>query len=143
MVAASVRSVRRRRARTWRDEEVGRGRLREVVVGAGVEAEDLVALVAAGGEHEDGREAEVRVLAQALARLEPVHLRHHDVEHDDVGPLGAGEAEALGAVLRGQHVEALAPERVREQLQQVLFVVDEEDRAGGEVERGIGHGGGS
>ena len=59
--------------------------LRDVVVGAELEPEHLVELVVAGGEHDDRHFA---LGAQALADLEAVELRQHDVEHDQVDVLG-------------------------------------------------------
>ena len=56
--------------------------LGDVVVGAGVEADDGVHLVGAGGQHED-RHA-VALGAQPAADLEAVHAGQAEVEHDQV-----------------------------------------------------------
>ena len=66
-------------------------RLRDVVVRAELEPEHLVELVVARGEHDD-RDGALR--ADPLADLEPVDLREHDVEHDEVDLLLARSAAA-------------------------------------------------
>jgi hypothetical protein len=39
-----------------------------------------------GGEHDDGDARGPFVLTEALGELEAAHPRHHQVEHDHVGP---------------------------------------------------------
>jgi len=53
--------------------------LGEVVVGADLEPDDLVHVLVARGQHEDGH---VGVLADPLADLDAVDVREHQVEHD-------------------------------------------------------------
>ena len=104
-----------------------RERLRDVVVGAELEPEHLVELVVAGGEHDDRHGA---LRAQPLADLEPVELREHHVEHDQVDRLVAELPQRLLAVARLDDAEAVALERVGEELLDRVLVVDEEDRGG-------------
>ena len=111
-------------------ELADRERLRDVVVRAELEPDDLVELVVAGGEHDDRHLA---LGAQALADLEPVELRQHQVEHDEVDLLLGESRQSLLAVARLEHAEALALERVGEELLDGVLVVDEEDG------RGVGH----
>jgi len=54
-------------------------RLRQVVVGADLEADDLVDVLVSGGQHQDRN---VRALADAPADLDPVDVREHQIEHD-------------------------------------------------------------
>ena len=68
--------------------------------------------------------------AQPAAHLEPVELRQHEVEDDEVDPLVPKRCEGLLAVPRLHDPEALALERVREQLLHRILVVDEEDGRG-------------
>ena len=51
--------------------------------------------------------------AEPLADLEPVELRQHDVEHDEIEVLGREAIERLLAVERGDDAETVAFERVR------------------------------
>src|SRR5262249_30726966 len=91
------------------------------------EAEDLVELVVAGREHDDRNGA---LGPQALADLEPVELRDHHVEHDEVYVLRPEPVDRLLAVARLQDAKALSLERIREELLHGVLVVDEEDGGG-------------
>ena len=71
--------------------------------------------------------------AQAPADLEPVELRQHHVEHDEVDALVGEARKRLLAVTSLDHAEALALERIGEELLDGVLVVDEEN--GG----GVGH----
>src|ERR1051325_9390721 len=81
------------------DELAHAERLRDVVVGAELEADHLVGLLGAGREHEDWRR---RVTANDPADLEAAHIREHYVEKQHVrllfgdqmqGSFAAGGAE--------------------------------------------------
>ena len=106
------RGVRRTRPAQQRShpgtELADRERLRDVVVGAELEADHLVELVVAGGQHDD-RDGARR--PQALADLEPVEPRQHDVEHDEVDRLLRELLQRLFAVGRLDHLVAVALER--------------------------------
>ena len=52
--------------------------------------------------------AVVGVGLDRLGELEAVHARHLDVEQDDVGRLLVQQLQRVDAVLRGDHLEALA-----------------------------------
>ena len=108
-------------------ELADRERLRDVVVRPELEPNDLVQLVVAGSEHDDRHGA---LRPQPAADLEPVELREHEVEDDEVDPVRAEALERLLAVARLHDPEALALERVREQLLHRILVVDEEDGRG-------------
>ena len=104
--------------------------LRDVVVRAELEAEHLVELVVTRREHDDRHGA---LGPQPLAHLEPVQLRQHQVEHDEVEGAFAEPGERLLAVAGGDDAEPVALERVGEELLHGLLVVDEEDG------RAVGH----
>ncbi len=65
-------------------------RLREVVVGADLEPDDLVDVLVARGQHQD---RDVGALADPAADLHAVDVREHEVEHDErrLARLGLGE----------------------------------------------------
>ena len=67
---------------------------------------------------------------QPLADLEPVELREHHVEHDEVDVLRVEAGERLLAVPRLDDAVPVAFERVREELLDGLLVVDEQDGRG-------------
>ena len=100
-------------------------RLRDVVVGAELEADDRVDVVVPRGEHEDGR---VAAPPDLPADLEAVDLRQHQVEDDEVGLVPAVELEARLAVAGGDDRPALLLEVEPEEVDDVPLVVDDQDR---------------
>ena len=98
--------------------------LGDVVVGAHLEAGDLVDLVPLRGEHDDRHLA---AGAKAPADLDPVELREHDVEDDEVEPLLGEAVEGLLPVHGADHLIPLLAERVGEKRLHGLLVVHEQD----------------
>ena len=93
-------------------ELAGRQRLRDVVVRAELEPDHLVEASSSRAVEHDDRHRVVR--AQAAADLEPVELREHDVEHDEIDRLTAealerrlsrftksGRAVSVGLLVKG------------------------------------------
>src|SRR3954462_11858066 len=105
-----------------------RERLCDGVVGAELEPEDLVDLLALGAEHDD-RDA-LPLGAQPPADLEAVHLGQHHVEHDEVEGLLGEARERLAPVRRVHDLIAVALEREGQERLDRLLVVDEEDARG-------------
>ena len=66
------------------------------------------------------------VLRSAAEDVEAVDGGHHHVEHDAVRPLGLGERQCLGTVLRLVHLPALELEHGAQQVADRLFVVDDQ-----------------
>ena len=119
-------STRRSTAFTRATSSGGRERLGEVVVAAELEPEHAVDLAVARGEEDDG---DLRRLPQALHHLEAVDVGEPDVEHDEAWPVGADRLEAALAGRRLQHPVALAREIELDEVGDVRFVVDDEDRS--------------
>src|SRR4029078_7258166 len=113
-----------------------RERLRDVVVGPELEPEHLVELVVAGREHDDRHRA---LAPEAAADLEPVDLRKHDVEHDEVDRLLREPAQSLVAVAGLDDAIGVPLERVREGCLDRILVVDEENGRGGVRHLAVGH----
>ena len=107
-----------------RAELAQREGLGDVVVGAQLEAEDLVDLLGLGREHDDRHRG---ARAHAPAHLEAVQAREHDVEHDEVEGRLAEAGERLAAVGGLHDLVAVLAQREREQRLDRLLVVDEED----------------
>src|SRR6266851_9815667 len=103
-----------------------RERLGDVVVGAELEADDLVDLGVLGGDHDDRHPA---VLAQRAAEVEAAHARQHQVEQDQVGPRGSCAAEARGPVAGFLHGEAGRRQVVLEHLAYTLVVLHDQHAA--------------
>ena len=91
--------------------------LGDVVVGAHLEAEHLVAFLDAPGHHDHGDGDGLRVLLEPAADLPAVELRHHDVEQDHVRAArpapGGGHPSPLAA---STDVVAFLAEVVADQL---------------------------
>jgi hypothetical protein len=99
-------------------------RLGDVVVSAELEAQHLVDLLDACGEHDDRHGALCPDLA---ADLEAVDFRQHQVEYDEVELVVAQTLQRLCAVTGADDFVAVLAQRVREQLLDRLLVVHEED----------------
>src|SRR4249919_2439521 len=105
-------------------ELADRERLRDVVVRPELEPENLVELLAAGGEHDD---RDVALPSQALAHLEPVESWEHHIEHHEIDCLLAETPKCLFSVARLDDGVAVPLEGVREQGLNRVLVVDEEN----------------
>jgi hypothetical protein len=100
-------------------------RLDDVVVGADFEADDAIDLVAPRGEHDDGRFTHPTQLA---GHIQAIHARQHEVEHDEVGVVPLDQFERGPPIAGTDDREALLLEVEPEQLDDVAFVVDDQDR---------------
>ena len=69
----------------------------------------------------------LRLVADAAADLEAVDLGQVAVQQDDVRILGFPALQRLLTVDGGEHVVALAPQRVGHQIQQIDVVVDDQN----------------
>ena len=95
--ALALRAVGRRAAQDRahaRDELARVERLRHVVVGADLEADDLVDVLVARGQHQH---RQVAGLPDALADLDAVDVGQHQVEDDERRLLRLDELQRLGA----------------------------------------------
>src|SRR5438477_9482273 len=121
------------------DELARREGLGHVVVGADLEAEDLVTLLDAAGDHDDGNGAGLGVLLEATADLPAVQLGHHDVEQDEVGARLVRLPDGLGASGGDDDVVTFLAEVVAEELRDVALVLDDEHATGGMAGRSAFH----
>ena len=67
------------------------------------------------------------VAAQALHHLEAVDVRHRDVEHDEIGCRRRDLGQRLAPVGGGLDVEADEPQPDRDEIGDVVLVVDDQD----------------
>src|SRR5882672_7243141 len=107
--------------------------LRDVVVGAHLEPADLVALLRARRQHDDGHERAAG--PDLLAHGEAVHVGQHEVEEHEIGAALARELDAVAAQPRRDDVEALELERVAQPAHEVRLVLDDEDAAASRRQR--------
>ena len=108
-----------------RQQHDERERLRQEVVGAGVERLGLVVLAVLGGEDEDRRPH--AFVAQRAAHLVAVHAGQEDVEHDGVVRALPGPPQAVGPVVGDVDVEALGGEAVGDRRREQLLVFHHQD----------------
>ena len=102
-------------------------RLGDVVVGAELEADDAVELLALRGQH-DERQAGGRGVALEQAReLEAVEARQHQIEDDEVGETAANRLESAVAPAFDRHSEAGALEVELQHFGDVRLVFDDQN----------------
>ena len=103
-------------------------RLRQVIVGAHLEADDAIHVFTLRGEHDDRRA--VVAAAQAAADRQAVFAREHQVEHEQVETLAHPELVHCGRVFRDVDIETLLAEIAAQQIAQARVVVDDENLGG-------------
>ncbi len=108
------------------DDEALRKGLRDIIVGAHLEAEQLVDLLVLRRQ-EDYRHR--RLLANAAQKLHAVHARHLDVENAEIGGFFGQRFECRNAVSVGANLVALGLQRHPQRGEDVPLVVDECDGA--------------
>ncbi len=98
--------------------------LRQIVVCANLEAGDLVEVVVAGRQHQDGQSVR---LPDAPANLEPVEIGEHQVEDDKRRRLGGDKGQRLAAACRHTHREAVLAQVGGDERRDRLLVLDDEN----------------
>ncbi len=101
--------------------------LGDVIVGADLQAQDAVVLVATGGKHDDRHRP---LPPHPPAHLQAVHAGEHQVEHDQVGPVRGGAGEGCGAVVRAVDDVTGAVQIPGDDLGDGRIVVDDQDSRG-------------
>ena len=107
-------------------------RFREVVVGAALEAEDLVGLFATRRQHENRHIGILGVAADGAAHGHTVQTGQHEIEHHEVERFAPGKTEGFGAVDGAGCRESFQFQVQEDQVANVLVVFDDQDsRPGG------------
>ena len=96
----------------------------DIVVRTGLKADDLIGVLAAGGEHDDRH---IRKLADAHTGRQPVHLRHHEIKNDQVEIARFGHVDRGRAVVGGLDRVALVLQIEFHALDQELFIVNDQN----------------
>ena len=102
-------------------------RLGDEVRGPEAEGSDRRLLGRHGGDHEDRQVLEPGIGLDPLEQLEPVHLRHHDVEQQEVELLRVQVVEEVLAPGHGEHLVAVFLEDPGQGAGERLVVVGDED----------------
>ena len=100
-------------------------RLRNVIIGAGIERTHFVFFRAAHGQNDD---RDTRAGAYFAAGLEAVHSRHIHIENDEIRPLAAHRRESHLAVFSFENRVALRGKRGAHHAPDLRFVIDHENR---------------
>ena len=98
--------------------------LAHVVVGAELQADDAVGLLAHRGQHDD---RDLALAAQPAGQVEPGLARQHQVEHDKLVVAVEPGPSGLLAVAHGGDPDALLFQEAGEQIANFAVVVDDED----------------
>jgi hypothetical protein len=95
-----------------------------VVVGPEFEPHDLVDIVVAGGQHDDG---EVGLRPDLAADFPAVQHRQHEIQHDEIRGGRLNEVQACPAIVGAQRRVALLAGVDLNQINDILFVVDDQN----------------
>src|SRR5262249_45189566 len=97
-------------------------RLGHVIIGADLQPDYLINLLAASREHDDRRG--VARAAKLFADVESAYLRQHHVQYNQVQLLLRSQAQASGAVARDLHRIAFVLETVAQRYRHRLIIFD-------------------
>ena len=110
----------------------------QVVIGAAAKALQAVIQRVAGSKH-DHRRAAARFLAQALAQSKAVDSRQHDVQHQQIEMLAAGQLQTTETILSAVDGIALERQVIGQIGQDVAIVFDQQDTHAHLPQRGMQH----
>ncbi len=99
--------------------------LREIVVRARVERLNLLPVVSACGDDQNG---ELRDLTQLSDDVHAVHIRQPEIEHEDVRVVRGTEHQSLAAVFSFEALVVLRLKRDAEKVSYRFFVVSDQDQ---------------
>ena len=97
-------------------------RFDDVIVGATIEAGDLVDGLVAGSQHENGNGA---FAADRAADLEAIGAGHHDVEDEQIDGFSADDVEGGVATIRGGDAVAIDFQHPAHHAQHAWIVIDD------------------
>jgi hypothetical protein len=113
-----------------RDQRDVVDRLRQKVVGSGLEPLHPVGGLIERGDHDHRDMLRARLDFQPPADLKTVHPGHHHVEQNHVGPLARADMQRLGTAPRRAHLEIFGCEPRFEKFHIGVDVVDDKNACG-------------
>jgi hypothetical protein len=115
-------------------------RFEQIIDGAELDTTRHAVQLGQGRNHDHGKIAQPRLILEPSEHLEPVDLRHHDVEQDEVEGVRLEPRDRLFAVTRGLDVDiALEIEMQLQRVDVVVVVIDDEDAGGSSLRSILGH----
>ena len=99
----------------------------QIVVGAHLDADDALGLFAACAEHQHWQ---VRFGAQVAAQRQPVGVRQHQVEHDQIDGMALKGLPHLAPIPCGDGVKTIARQIIHQQAADFRVIVDDENAVG-------------
>ena len=103
--------------------------LGHVIVSADLQANDLVQVIVAGGQHQDGR---VSLLGlQAAANLQPIQARQHDIQNHQAGLQAAGGCQGSQPIADRFDAETFPLQVKAGQLDDIWLIVHQQDQLAG------------
>ena len=113
-----------------RDQRQFGDRLGQKIVGAGFEPAHAVGRLVERGHHDHRNVMRGRIGLEPPAHFEAVHVRHHDVEQDEVAFGALADRQRLLAAHRRDDVEIFGRQPRFQQLDVGRHVVDDENAGG-------------
>ena len=108
------------------DDLAGTERLRDVIVGAEIEAGHAVSLFGSRRDHDDRNRLGPWVGPHRTADVPAVHSRQHDIQQDQIGRALAHPRQHAGSREHHRSLEARFPDTVRQQVRNVLVIFHDE-----------------
>src|SRR5713101_4461516 len=86
----------------------------------------LLSLSSSGSRQNNHRHSGIET-ADLSQDGEPIHLRHFEVQHKDIGAFSAKALQTLLATFRDDHVIALPPEERVKEITDALLIINHEN----------------
>src|SRR4030067_2204680 len=106
------------------DELFGRERLGDVIIGAQLQAQDLVGLIAPGGDHDHRDGSPLLLPPQELADLQPIDIGEHEIKKDQVGDVFLQRIEKTLTIGKAVRPEARPLEMESDEVDDIRLIID-------------------
>ena len=111
--------------------------LRDIVVGSEFKADDRIRFFGLGGKHDDRHHGGVRSGSEPLTNFQAVDLGQHQVQHDEIRLVLFRAFQPFGSGSGRQGAESFFVQVELDEVQNVLFVFDDEDLLAGLLRHGM------
>ena len=110
------------------DHFAGAERLRHVIVGAKLQADNSIDLFRLRSQHHDWDLARRGIAFQDFADFQPRHFRQHEIENEKVRFLGARFLQTANTVRSGRDNESTCfAQAKREKIDNIAFILDDQN----------------